>query len=127
MDLRAVFGQEGLYAADFIPTAPGTYSFRFFGMIGAVTVNETFTSGPDTFSDIEAARDLQFPVQLAETRELQSAVEGVQDDVAEAADTADSAESRASSAMTVGIIGLAVGVLGLGVGGYAAMAASRRK
>ena len=126
MELRSVFGQPGLYAADFLPTAPGGYTFQFTGTIGEAAIDETFVSGPETFNDIQASADVQFPVQLVEVRELQNAVQGMQNEVTLAADTADEAESSASTAMTVGIIGIVVGVLGLGVGGFAAMTASRK-
>jgi hypothetical protein len=47
------FGQPGAYASWFYPNAAGTYSFRIFGEIEGIAVDETFTSGPDTFGDIE--------------------------------------------------------------------------
>jgi hypothetical protein len=47
------FGQPGAYASYFYPNAAGTYSFRVFGEIEGVAVDETFTSGPDTFGDVQ--------------------------------------------------------------------------
>jgi hypothetical protein len=127
MDLRPVFGQDGKYAANFVPTAPGGYSFRIFGEIEGQEIDETFTSGPDTFDEALPAKEAQFPVQLAEARELQDAVRGAQTSAAEAAITADDAGSQATLAMTIGIIGLVAGVLGLGLGGYAVIGQSRKK
>jgi hypothetical protein len=50
------FGTPGDYRVFFIPTAPGTYSFHFTGTIKGQRVDETFTSGPDTFSDADDPR-----------------------------------------------------------------------
>lgn len=126
MSLRPVFGDHGGYAADFVPTAPGVYTFRFFGEIEGETFDESFSSGPGSFDEIEPARNVQFPIELREVRELQGAVEGLQSELALAGDTASDADSAASTALIIGIIGLIVGVIGFGVGGYGLMV-SRRK
>jgi hypothetical protein len=112
MPLRPVFGEPGHYAADLIPTAPGQYRFRFFGAIEDMEVDETFESGPDTFSDIESSEELQFPEPLPAVREIEGAVRGAQT-------TAQEAQDSASSASTLGIIGIALGAVGImfGIGG----------
>jgi hypothetical protein len=33
LDLRAVFGEEGAYTADVLPTEPGDYTWRIWGQI----------------------------------------------------------------------------------------------
>jgi plastocyanin len=124
--VRAVFGEDGTYVADFIPTSPGVYSFRFFGEVDGVQLDETFTSGPSTFDEIAPATSLQFPVELASPRELQSAVQGIQDSLAAAEDNADSAKSSATLGLVVGSIGLAAGLIGLVIGSLA-LASSRKK
>ena len=53
LTIEARFGQPGAYASYFYPNAAGTYSFRVFGEIEGVAIDETFTSGPDTFGDVE--------------------------------------------------------------------------
>lgn len=58
---RGVFGQPGLYAADFIPTRPGGYSFHITGQIADLQVNERFESGPGRFDEVEAATAIQYP------------------------------------------------------------------
>ncbi len=126
MELRPLFGQDGSYAADFVPTAPGAYTFRFFGDIEGETFDQSFTSGPGTFDEIEPARNVQFPIELRETRELQSAVEGLQSELTTAGDRADDADSAASTALVIGIIGLIVGALGAGLGSYGLLAARRK-
>ena len=47
------FGEPGAYAGWFYPNAAGTYAFHIFGTIEGVAIDETFTSGPDTFGDVE--------------------------------------------------------------------------
>ncbi|MDA0232952.1 MAG: hypothetical protein O3C69_05650 [Chloroflexi bacterium] len=116
MDLRPVFGQDGSYVADFVPTAPGGYSFRFFGEIEGEPFDQSFSSGPGTFDEIEPARNVQFPVELREVRELQGAVEGLQSELALAGDTAADADSAASTALVFGIVGLLTGIVGAGSG-----------
>ena len=125
MSLRPVFGDDGSYVADFVPTAPGVYEFRFFGEIEDLAVDETFTAGPGSFDEVRPAREIQFPIQLAETRELESALRGVRDDVVDAQRVADSADSSASIALIVGIAGLATGLGGFGAAGFAAVRATR--
>jgi hypothetical protein len=112
-------GDPGHYNNGFIPTTPGRYSFRVFGSIQGTPVNETFTSGPDTFSDVLTAADLQFPQQLPSLREL--------DGVARAAQTtAQKAQESSSTAGTLAIIGIVLGALGVGAGGWALMIARRK-
>jgi hypothetical protein len=124
------FGEPGDYRAWFTPTRPGRYAFHFSGTIEGEEVDETFTSGPRTFSDVENPADVQFPVQdpsngeLAERIEqevprLTSAIDGVR---AAAAASADDA----AGARTLGLIGLVAGALGLVVG-IAALVLARRR
>lgn len=126
MDLRPLIETPGGYLADFVPTAPGAYTFRFFGEIEGEAFDESFTSGPNTFDEVIPSRSVQFPIELRETRELQGALDGVQSELLLAGQQADDADSAASTALLVGIIGIVVGVLGAGVGGFA-LVATRRK
>lgn len=61
LPLSPRFGQPGAYASYFFPTQPGDYSFHVWGTIEGVTIDETFTSGPDTFGPMEDPAPLQFP------------------------------------------------------------------
>ena len=72
--IRAIFNDAGHYTNDLIMTAPGQYKFRFFGTIEGVNVNETFTSGPGTFGDVETSADLQFPQSFPQMRDRKSVV-----------------------------------------------------
>ena len=56
------FGTPGDYRAFLIPTEPGQYSFHFSGTIDGEEVDETFTSGPGTFDDVENPQSAEFPV-----------------------------------------------------------------
>src|ERR671918_3240962 len=41
-----VFGEPGNYNADLIPTRPGTWTYRIYGTVEDLDVDEVFTSGP---------------------------------------------------------------------------------
>ncbi len=124
------FGTPGDYRAWLIPTTTGQYSFHFTGTIDGEDVDETFTSGPKTFDDVQNPQSVEFPVQQPSTGELAeriarveprlaSAISNVQADVQTTSDDA-------SSAKTIGLIGLVVGAIGLIVA-IVALVASRRK
>jgi hypothetical protein len=68
------FGIPGDYRGWFIPTRPGTYSFHFTGSIHGQRVNETFKSGPTTFSDVEDPQSVQFPAKDPTTGQLNQLV-----------------------------------------------------
>lgn len=61
MALTPAFGEDGVYEAIFIPSQPGDYTFRFFGQIEGVDVDETFTSSPEGFDSVQARADFEFP------------------------------------------------------------------
>lgn len=115
LPLRGVFGTPGHYAADFFPTVPGQYTFRFFGTVGDLQVDESFTSEVDGFNSVQPAEDLQFPQRVASIRELQSAVTGASEAAASADDSASSAASRANIALALAALGLIAGLGSLAV------------
>ena len=55
------FDQPGAYVGYFFPMAEGDYSFRVPGEIGGIQIDETCTSGPETFSPVESREPLDFP------------------------------------------------------------------
>ena len=63
--LVPAFGEDGVYEAVFIPTEPGDYTFRFFGQVEGVDVDETFTSSPEGFDPVAPRADLEFPSAAA--------------------------------------------------------------
>lgn len=63
MPLSPAFGVPGEYHAPIIPTRPGTYTFRITGTLGGSGLDETFTSGPDTFNEVRETAGAEFPAQ----------------------------------------------------------------
>jgi len=120
------FGTPGDYRAFFIPTAPGSYSFHFTGTIKGQKIDQTFTSGPQTFSDIDDPAQVQYPVKQPTGGQLATRADRETARI-NAALTAerDQANDDAASARTLAIIGLIVGTLGLVAGGIA-LARGRR-
>lgn len=70
MPLTLSYGTFDHYAATLIPTRPGDYTFRVFGTIGDVAVDEVFTSSAGEFSTVEPAGDVTFPDELPSLAEL---------------------------------------------------------
>jgi hypothetical protein len=105
LELRAAFGDPGLYVSDFIPTATGAYTFHITGEIEGMPIDEEFTSGPETFSEVESKESLAFPAVTA--------AGGAGSAVDDAQDTADSARTLAIAGLVVGVLGLAAGATGL--------------
>lgn len=58
---RRAWGTDDHYIAELIPTLPGDYTFRVFGTIGEVEVDEIFSSADGQFSTVEPATDIMFP------------------------------------------------------------------
>lgn len=97
--LRAMFGQQGTYVADLIPTRAGDYQFTFTGKIGDDTINEMFDSADGKFDGIKATTEMQFPVAQGDPAVLASGVQA--------------AQAEAQNARTMAMIGIGVGILGL--------------
>ncbi len=51
----------GYYSVFFPTTSEGDYTFRIYGTIDGTEIDETFTSGPETFGPIEDPEPLRFP------------------------------------------------------------------
>jgi hypothetical protein len=121
--LRALFGQPGRYTADLLVTASGEYSFRFFGVIAGMEVNEIFNSAGTGggFNDVQPSSDIQFPERVPEMRELAGVIQTLQGRV-DAQDAAGNGITTplAIAALVVGTIGLVAGgstfVLGRRIG-----------
>ena len=61
LPLEATWDEPGGYGSVFFPMEPGDYTFRIYGTIGDVEIDESFTSGPETFSVVEDPAPLRFP------------------------------------------------------------------
>jgi hypothetical protein len=127
------FGTPGDYRAWFIPTRAGQYSFHFTGTIRGTKIDETFTSGPKTFGDVENPTDAEFPVQDPTNGELADRIdreiprlEAAVTDVKTSVDrSVGSAADDPSSARTLALVGVALGALGL-IAAIAAIAMTRK-
>lgn len=111
LPLSPRFGQPGWYQSYFIPTVAGAYSFHLTGDINGTAVDETFSTGPDTFGEPQALAAAQFPVQFPGQAELV-------DDAQRGADAA----GQVTIAMILGGLGLVAGLAALGL----ALGARRR-
>lgn len=83
MAMRPVWGETGHYVADLIPTRPGDYTFRIFGTIGDLEVDETFASSDGAFSGVEPASDVMFPDDIPSMVDLLARLESLEALVAE--------------------------------------------
>jgi hypothetical protein len=73
--LEPAFDTPGEYLGYIIPTRPGTYSFLVTGTVEGEPFDETFTSGPDTFGDIENPTAVEFPQQDPTRGDIAEALE----------------------------------------------------
>ena len=104
LEISPVFGQPGAYRSVFFPTAAGPYTFHVYGEVEAQAVDESFTSGPDTFSEVQDVTGGQFPVQFPSTG-----------DIARDAEAGASAATTSTIALVLGGAGLIVGLVALGL------------
>jgi len=107
-------GTVGEYDAHFIPTALGKYTFHLTGSIKGQKIDESFTSGPDTFSEVEDPVTVQFPNKVPTLEAVSTRLTQESQRTSEQIDAAQaSADSAASSAKTIAWVGVIVGALGL--------------
>lgn len=109
LTLEPAFGEEGAYESSVLPTVPGDYTFRIFGDLEGQQTDESFTSGPETFSVIGDPTEVQFPAQLAEPATSDGA----------SGSSSEGSSDDSDTAMILAIIGIAAGVIGIGVGAFA--------
>ena len=104
LPLSPRFGQPGWYQSYFVPTVAGAYSFHVTGDIEGTSVDETFSTGPDTFGEPQSVSAAQFPVQFPGQAELV-------DDAQRGADAA----GQVTIALVLGGLGLVAGLAALGL------------
>jgi len=104
LEIEPRFGEPGWYQSVFFPTAAGPYTFRIFGEIEGEPFDESFTSGPDTFSEVQDVTGGQFPVQFPPTG-----------DVARDAEAGANAATTSTIALILGGAGLIAGLVALGL------------
>ena len=97
--------EDGVYEGLFVPTATGDYTFHITGTIGKATVDESATSGPNTFDTVQPLSTIEFPITRPDRAQIEALAAEAQADVA--------------TARMLGLVGIAVGVLALILGGVA--------
>lgn len=105
LPISPVFGEAGAYRSVFFPTAAGPYTFHIFGEIDGEAIDESFTSGPATFSEVRDVTAGQFPVVLPAAG-----------DTARDAEAGAAAAGTATVALIVGGAGLLAALVALGLG-----------
>ncbi len=125
-------GTPGDYRAWFFPTAPGKYTFHFFGSIGSQQIDQSFASGPTTFDEASDPRGVEFPAKLPTLTEVSQLlgrlgprVDQATSQVAALGPKVAAATSAGNSGKTLGTVGLIVGAVGVLVG-VTALLRSRR-
>lgn len=104
LPLSPRFNAPGWYQSYFIPTAAGAYAFHITGDIEGTPIDESFSTGPDTFGEPRAVAAAQFPVAFPGQAEL-----------AEQAKRGADAAGQVTIAITLGAIGVVTGVAALGL------------
>jgi len=104
LEISPVFNQPGAYQSVFFPTAAGPYTFHVFGDVEGQAVDESFTSGPETFSEVQDVAGGQFPVQFPATG-----------DIVRDAEAGANAATTATIGLVLGGAGLVAGLVALGV------------
>jgi hypothetical protein len=105
LTLAARETDPGWYEAVFIPTAAGKYTFHLTGSIDGQAIDESFTSSPTGFDEVQEAAVGQFPNILPTTAELST-------DARKGADAA----GQLPLALGLGAVGAVLGLLGLAIG-----------
>lgn len=113
--LRGVFRTPGAYTADLVPAKDGDYRFRFFGMVGTTSVEQTFDSAEGRFNKVNPIQEIYFPAT-----EVAPAAPAAQ------SGTADAAAREAANATTMATIGLVAGGLGILLGVLSLASNARR-
>jgi hypothetical protein len=104
LPLSPAFGEPGAYRSVFFPTAAGPYTFRVFGDIDGEPIDESFTSGPDTFSEVQDVVGGQFPVVFP-----------AMGDLARDAEAGAAAATTATIALVLAAAGLLAALVALGL------------
>src|SRR3990172_549804 len=102
---ETIEGEPGVYVARFVPTVTGDYTFRIFGNIEDLDVDESFESGPGRFDPVESLDEIAFPEISGDDASLAQTVQELQARV----DALDSGSSSDSTARTLAVIGIVAG------------------
>lgn len=130
MELTPIYGKEGSYRANFIPTVQTTYTYRFFGTVHDTPVDVSFSCNPaghpvspedtnqvklgDEVTQLKRSGAFGCPVAKADLGFPEPSVS--ENDLAGEMATV---RSEAKSAAATGMTGVGAGVLGLIIGAAA--------
>jgi hypothetical protein len=106
-------GTVGEYDAYFIPTALGKYTFHLTGAIKGQKIDESFTSGPETFSEVEDPVTVEFPNKVPTLEAVSTRLVQESQRTSAQIDALQASADSAASAKTVAWVGVIVGALGL--------------
>jgi hypothetical protein len=112
LSMEPAFRDPGAYQANFVPSRPGQYEFHFTGTVAGQQIDETFTSGPETFNDVEDISEQMFPVRDPSTGQL---AERLEREVARLERASAGASSSDGTAMALGIVGIVVALAAVAV------------
>jgi hypothetical protein len=101
----------GAYESVFIPTAAGPYTFHLTGTIEGQSIDESFTSSPTGFNEVQEVAAGQFPVQFPAPAEIAADAKAGKD-----------AAAQVTVAIGLGAAGVLIGLIGVGL----ALAGRRR-
>ncbi len=99
LPVKAIWGEEGSYTANVLPTREGDYTWHVFGTIEGTPVDVSLTSSPTTFNSVQSKASISFPIIEPSTAELSAQVAA--------------ANRTALFALVVGAAGLLAGLLGV--------------
>jgi len=104
LEISPAFGEPGAYRSVFFPTAAGPYTFHIFGEVDGEPIDESFTSGEETFSEVQDVTGGQFPVVLPAAG-----------DTARDAEAGAAAAGTATLALVIGGAALVAGLIAIGL------------
>jgi len=126
LPLTPLFGEPGHYVADLMPTVPGTYVFRFFGVVNGTEVNEVFDCSEGHFSCVEPLSAIQFPEKTPPPREIQNSLSSfkaklteIDAKISSLTQSGQRVESIADNLTSIAYGGLGAGIVGIVVAGIA--------
>ena len=97
--IRPVWGEDGAYTANVLPTEAGDYTWHIWGDIKGTPVDVSMISSPETFSAVQAKSTVAFPAAEPTTAELRGEIA--------------TANQTARVALIVGGLGVLAGLIGV--------------
>jgi hypothetical protein len=102
-------GMPGEYLASLIPTRPGNYTFHFTGAINGQAVDQSFTSGPNTFDEVRQPNAVEFPAQDPSRSQISQRLDQLN---ARLASAQANVQNEAALARDLAIVAIVLGLLG---------------